>query len=697
MSSTGKEGGETHPRNRDGAAPAPSVVEGGERAVSPVIGVALMIGITVMLAMVIAPVVFMMSGEAGDRQPTTDFAFSYAEAVDEGEIDSFGNDKTDVAGTGLVTIVYDKGDDIPIGQLEIQGAASSGELSSAPEYEDQTQFVPGQSISVWAQRGEEIQIVWTSEDGSKSAILDTFAVRPSADLPVYVPEPDGDCDWVEDQLNNNDLVVDDTVVECDLDQYNIDNVDIQNGGVVIGNVTANQDVTLDNGETFLDDVTAGNDLTLRDGSTIDGTVRVGTDGGGDLTLDDSDILGHGTVDGAAELIDGAMSDELDATGAVSLDDSTVSSSVISQTEISLDGESTIVSDVDLPDVGTDLDCRDGDLSTVAGMGCLEYKSPTFEVTIQNTNTPVEGDELEVSVLVENTGFEDGSQDIRLEITGNEEDAQSVSVNSGAETTIDLLWDTDDGDAGTYEAVVESEDDFDDETVQVASSDRELSGIEFEADGNTNSVDLNRDDSIPYTVTAAYDDGSTDDVTDQADLTIISGDEDVLTIDEAAATITGDTQGTVTIEAEYSEGDTYTDTVDVTVREPMDERLVLVSADTGTGPFASFEMENQGPGDVEIESISVNYVDASSGNIDKVDNDGDNEVEGGGTYVNVQSIEVGGTDESFFGLAVVTDGATETFDIQEFRQDNGNERTVVEFGFTLYFSDGSEEFYDTDDL
>ena len=654
-----------------------------------------MIAITVMLVGVIVPVVFTISGDATTDEPTVDFAFSYAEDVDEGQEDTFGNTKGDVDATGLVTIVFDNGDVISPEQLEIMGVASGGLLADSDEYADQTRFVPGQTITVWANRGEDVQVVWYAEDGGASAILDQFPIRPLSDLPIYVPEPDAGCDWVEDEIDGDDnLVVDDTVVQCDLDAYDIDNLDIVNGGAVIGNVTANEDVTLDDGATYLDDVEAGGHVTLTDDSLIDGDVSVGTDTGGNLDVTDSEVSGGATVDGTVTLTDGSIGDDVDATGAVELVGGSVYGEVSSNDEISLDEESSIASDVDLDDVATDLNCEDNDASTVAGVGCEEYKSATYLVSIEDATTPVEGDQMEVTVGIENTGFESGDQEIALLIDGDEKATDSsVVVDGQTESTITLVWDTDDGDAGYHDAVVESEDDEATQRVQVASSDRVQTDLVFEIDGEGESLAINRDDTVPYSATAEFDDSSTEDVTGEVAVEVISGDAGNVSIDTDAENITGENPGTVTIEANDSNGEYYTDTVELTVRAPMDERIELVDF-TPDGPKATIQLENTGDGEVEIDSLSVESAETASGNPDKVDNDGNWEVEGGDSYIDTQSIEIGGSPRSFTGYAIVEAGTTESFDIQEFRQHNGNVLDVEEFTFTLYFSDGSETQFDT---
>lgn len=94
----------------------------------------------------------------------------------------------------------------------------------------------------------------------------------------------------------------------------------------------------------------------------------------------------------------------------------------------------------------------------------------FSVEITGTNGPVvEGETLEVTVEVENTGHESDRQTLSLEIDGQEVDSVEETLDSGETTTVTLGWNTAAGDAGSYDASVESEDDSDQAGVTVIES------------------------------------------------------------------------------------------------------------------------------------------------------------------------------------------------------------------------------------
>jgi len=87
-------------------------------AVSPVIGVILMVAITVILAAVIATFVLGLGEQVSSTAPTASFTFEYSEGS--------GN-------TGLLTVTHDGGDAVKANELYIRGSkgASNGQVNDA--------------------------------------------------------------------------------------------------------------------------------------------------------------------------------------------------------------------------------------------------------------------------------------------------------------------------------------------------------------------------------------------------------------------------------------------------------------------------------------------------------------------------------------------------------------------------------------
>lgn len=81
---------------------------------------------------------------------------------------------------------------------------------------------------------------------------------------------------------------------------------------------------------------------------------------------------------------------------------------------------------------------------------------TFAVSVDSTNSPVvEGESMEVTAIVENTGDAADTRVVELSINGTVRDSIPVTLNPGESRKVALLWATDDGDGGEYEAVVSS--------------------------------------------------------------------------------------------------------------------------------------------------------------------------------------------------------------------------------------------------
>jgi len=146
-------------------------------AVSPVIGVILMVAITVILAAVIASFVLGLGDQASQTTPTASFAFDYEESSGTGDI---------------LTITHDGGDTIEGSQLSpaVEGAtdggasgsdvAYTGGLFSATEVSaGTTTTIDGSDGSVWDSTGADlnyatVRIVYASDNGDTTSTLATF-------------------------------------------------------------------------------------------------------------------------------------------------------------------------------------------------------------------------------------------------------------------------------------------------------------------------------------------------------------------------------------------------------------------------------------------------------------------------------------------------------------------------------------------
>jgi len=139
-------------------------------AVSPVIGVILMVAITVILAAVIASFVLGLGDQAQQTTPQASFAWDY----DSSEGDAGSDD-------GLLTITHDGGDTIQASELYIRGSGydDGSSFSVTPDRTDDgdwtaagnTEIRAGNRLTVAASSSYDLRVVYESTEGDNSATL----------------------------------------------------------------------------------------------------------------------------------------------------------------------------------------------------------------------------------------------------------------------------------------------------------------------------------------------------------------------------------------------------------------------------------------------------------------------------------------------------------------------------------------------
>jgi len=119
-------------------------------AVSPVIGVILMVAITVILAAVIATFVLGLGEQVSDTAPNASFSFDYESS------------------TSSVTVTHSGGPNIQSSQLSVKGADNSSSWSG--------EVSAGDSTVVAVSSGQTLSVVWENEEATESSTLQTFNV-----------------------------------------------------------------------------------------------------------------------------------------------------------------------------------------------------------------------------------------------------------------------------------------------------------------------------------------------------------------------------------------------------------------------------------------------------------------------------------------------------------------------------------------
>ena len=141
-------------------------------AVSPVIGVILMVAITVILAAVIATFVLGLGEQVSQTTPNASFTTDLDQSADANETDDYGKtyNGSDI---GMLTITHSGGPNIEAQLLSNDGGDLSDGSWTEAGYSDGDEVSAGDSVDMWVQTDDTVRIVWSSNEGD-SAILDTF-------------------------------------------------------------------------------------------------------------------------------------------------------------------------------------------------------------------------------------------------------------------------------------------------------------------------------------------------------------------------------------------------------------------------------------------------------------------------------------------------------------------------------------------
>jgi flagellin-like protein len=124
-----------------------------DSAVSPVIGVILMVAITVILAAVIGSFVLNLGGSLNQTAPQASFGFDYS-----------GNN---------VTITHETGDSIEAARLNTSGLAAGSVAWDTKVSGTVSAGTSAEFNNTQAWTGETVRVIWTSETGENSATLST--------------------------------------------------------------------------------------------------------------------------------------------------------------------------------------------------------------------------------------------------------------------------------------------------------------------------------------------------------------------------------------------------------------------------------------------------------------------------------------------------------------------------------------------
>jgi flagellin-like protein len=135
-------------------------------AVSPVIGVILMVAITVILAAVIGTFVLGLGDEVSNSSPSATLTFDFDSTASTANCGA-----VDQSGEGALTITHDGGDTIEADSLTVTGASDGPYAFSCGSLAPSSDVSAGTSLEVAALNGDTVRVVWESSSGSDTATL----------------------------------------------------------------------------------------------------------------------------------------------------------------------------------------------------------------------------------------------------------------------------------------------------------------------------------------------------------------------------------------------------------------------------------------------------------------------------------------------------------------------------------------------
>lgn len=162
--------------------------------------------------------------------------------------------------------------------------------------------------------------------------------------------------------------------------------------------------------------------------------------------------------------------------------------LVNATDVSLGSNESTVEELTWQtrrgDAGTaSLEASTFDDSNATAVTVTEKGEPNFEVTVTDTNSPVDspvtvGDDLTVDATIENTGDRQGVQKVRLnDFNGSLADWGNITLASGESVNRTFTWKTVRGDAGQGEVSVVSNDDSDSTEVKIEEPENRRSPVD----------------------------------------------------------------------------------------------------------------------------------------------------------------------------------------------------------------------------
>jgi flagellin-like protein len=148
-------------------------------AVSPVIGVILMVAITVILAAVIATFVLGLGDQVSNTAPQASFDFDYNST---GNSSQAAYNQTIPAPNGTLTITHAGGATLDADNIRITGVNGSETVEltddkfTNAQYTSGDELSAGDNIELGVKPGDDIRVIWRNDEETDSATLREYTV-----------------------------------------------------------------------------------------------------------------------------------------------------------------------------------------------------------------------------------------------------------------------------------------------------------------------------------------------------------------------------------------------------------------------------------------------------------------------------------------------------------------------------------------
>ncbi|PSQ49529.1 hypothetical protein BRD19_03625 [Halobacteriales archaeon SW_7_65_23] len=290
---------------------------------------------------------------------------------------------------------------------------------------------------------------------------------------------------------------------------------------------------------------------------------------------------------------------------------------------------------------------------------------SFAVEIVDTTSPVvEGETLSVTANVTNTGDVQETQTVTLNDTGfggAEQDAVDVTLAGGASNaSVVLEWTTADGDAGTGDVTVASDNDTESRSVTV-----EEARANFSVSIDNTSAPVVEGDTLSVNATVK----NVGDATGARDVNLT--DFDGAEVDTQSVSLAAEEKTTVTLNWSTSTGDAGSDNVTVASDNDSASRNVTVNAPA----FFAVTIDSANASVTEGEDVVVDYTVENTGGVSDTQdiifrvNGTQNDTESGVT------LNAGGTFSDSF-VYPTGDSDVPAITVNVSSDDDGAERTVT---------------------